>query len=192
MDRRFSIHWLATVAAVALLGTVMFNLGALAGIPWAAAWIAVGALAGAWIGPLVGSLLIDTRLTWSLPVLLGIIPLTAIVPWYLGSTRAPPWAYAVLPLGLLILLRLIAPRVRPTRLVAVCERCGYDMAGLANLPCPECGHNGERAYVHRPVEERTRPPEDDEPRDAAHAAARLRRPPRNDDAPAQRTGPTRP
>lgn len=46
--------------------------------------------------------------------------------------------YAAIWWGLLALPRLIRRVVRTRR--GLCPRCAYDMRGLTNTPCPECGH----------------------------------------------------
>lgn len=48
--------------------------------------------------------------------------------------------YAAIWWGLLALPRLIRRTLRARR--GLCPSCAYDMRGLTNSPCPECGRNG--------------------------------------------------
>lgn len=72
-------------------------------------------------------------------------------PWFDTGTSyplpyLPLWSglilntifYAAICWGLLALPRLIRRTIRVRR--GHCPRCAYDMHGLPNTPCPECGH----------------------------------------------------
>lgn len=50
--------------------------------------------------------------------------------------------YAGIWWALLAILRFIRRTLRTRR--GLCPSCGYDMQGLSNTPCPECGHAATR------------------------------------------------
>ncbi len=76
-------------------------------------------------------------------------PLAAVVGPELAQFQAPLFAWAVLALGVIVLVQDVEPALVP----GVCNRCNYDLTGNKTGVCPECGRPvdepGHVRFVHR-------------------------------------------
>ncbi|MCP3904866.1 MAG: hypothetical protein GY715_14665 [Planctomycetes bacterium] len=98
---------------------------------------AVALVSGVVFWPVFYFTLRDRRLVYCLPIVLGVVILEIVlVTFFIHALVAWPVSYFALVIAL---VGCWAAGVRPSTRHR-CSECGYDLRGLPDSRCPECGH----------------------------------------------------
>jgi hypothetical protein len=143
---RHSLLFVVSIVGMAMLGAVAYAVatrgqGAFGDL-WPEIFIpaGVGAFVGIFSAPSVMMFLQDAQLGRSLPRVYGVslaitVLWSLIIPIMNGITAAAPAIFSVIMMSARCGDRYSLPRRSRHR----CENCDYDLSGLADTGCPECG-----------------------------------------------------